>query len=51
VKFLISTEVIQEIERNGIDFEWPEGDETYKQEMESRISAAREYHKNREQGG
>jgi hypothetical protein len=51
VKFLISTEVVQEIERNGIDFEWPEGDETYKREMESRISAAHEYHKNREQEG
>jgi hypothetical protein len=45
VRFLISGNVVTEIANNGIDFEWPEGDEAYKQEMEARIEAARENHK------
>jgi hypothetical protein len=43
VRFLISGEVAREI--GDSNFEWPKGDEAYKQEMEARIEAARENHK------
>ena len=45
VRFLISGDVVREIENNWIDFKWPEGDEAYKQEMKSRIEAALKNHK------
>jgi len=43
VRFLISGELARGM--NVDYFEWPEGDEAYKQEMEARIEAARENHK------
>jgi hypothetical protein len=41
IRFLVSPEVIQEIEKGNIEFDWPEGDDAYKKDIEARIAEAR----------
>jgi hypothetical protein len=41
IRFLISAEVVEDVKKGYIDFEWPKGDEAYKEEMETRIEKAR----------
>lgn len=46
VKFLISDEVVEAIQRNNVTFEWPETDGPYKKDMEDRIRIAQDRYKN-----